>query len=158
MQVEPYRLILDTGPLWELVLYRAVSVFRYRRLSGELSFLRTPNSYNNLSDYIASFRNKVTAPHVVAEISHKILRTDKLGQKSLWAIVYDEFQGMDEDLVRLIEMQRSAVERLGSVDASLLKLSSTYSAGTSLILSIDSSLIAECKRSGLLVRHLLEVI
>ncbi len=66
--------------------------------------------------------------------------------------------GMDERLIKLLDMPRDQVAELGAVDTSLLKLGSSFDPGAPLVLSIDGSLIAKCKRSGVAALDLWEVI
>ena len=144
-------LIFDTGPLWELFLYRAVHTLGFRRLSTELRYLQTGSYYEKLSHFIAGFPTRVTTPHVVAEISAKIIRTEEQGRASIWDQVCTEFRsiGMDEKLLKLLEMAPELVKQFGAVDASILELSTNYAPGTSLVLSIDGALIRRCKNSGI---------
>src|SRR6266568_5559002 len=92
-------LIFDTGPLWELVLYSAVHDLQFANLKCQ--YLKSDSSYQRLSEFIASFQKKITTPHVVAEISFKITRTERKGQSAIWGVVYTEFlrMGMDEGVL-----------------------------------------------------------
>ncbi len=86
------------------------------------------------------------------------MRTEGRGQSQIWDIVYDEFAALDEKLVKLLEMQQAIVVQFGAADVSLLQLGLMYPAHASVVLSIDSSLIAECRRAGMNAQHLWEVI
>ena len=158
MRVEPYVLILDTGPLWELVLYRAVNALGFYKLRTELRHLATETYYDRLSQFIAGFRQRTTTPQIVSEISSRVMRTERQGHIHIWDVVYNEFAALDERLVKLLEMPQALVAQFGAADVSILKLGSTYPARASVVLSIDSSLIAECQRAGLTAQHLWEVI
>lgn len=150
MKKTHHILILDTGPLWELVLYRAVNELGFEKLRPELSHLRTLSDYQRLSEFIAAFSRKITTPQVVAEISAKIVRTEERGHGDLWGIIFNEFvsMGMDEALIKLLEMAPEDVAKYHAVDVSLLKLGESYDAGAPVVLSIDASLITRCGRSG----------
>ncbi len=156
----PQVLIFDTGPLWELVLYSAVHTLRFASLKGELRHLLSDSSYQTLSEFVAGFQRKTTTPHVVAEISSWIIRTERKGQSAIWGLVYTEFSsmGMDEGLLKLLEMPQELVADVGAVDVSVLKLGLSLGQPKPLVLSIDSPLIAECRRAGLNAKHLWEVI
>jgi hypothetical protein len=160
VKIEPHVLIFDTGPLWELVLYRAVQTLGFEGLRPRLGLLQTDTYYSKLTDFIRQFRDRTTTPQVVAEISAKVQQTEKQGQADIWSVVYGEFRsmGMDERLLKLLEMPQELVADFGAVDASLLKLGSSYAPGTSLVLSIDGALIAECNRAGVAAKHLWEAI
>lgn len=158
----PQVLVFDTGPLWELLLYQAVrSPLRFASLRTELTYLRTSSSYESLSRFIGGFQRRTTTPHVVAEISARILnRTQPKGQPELWALLYEDFRsmGMDEALLKLLEMPQPLVASFGAVDSSVLECARKVSGSTALVLSIDGALIAECRRAGIDAKHLSEVI
>jgi hypothetical protein len=156
----PQVLIFDTGPLWELVLYSAVHTLHFESLKRELRHLQSDSSYERLSEFIAGFQKKTTTPHVVAEISSKIVRTERKGQSAIWGVVYNEFLSMrmDEDLLRLLEMPQELVADIGAVDVSVLKLSLSLGHPKPVVISIDETLIAECERAGVTAKNLWEVI
>jgi|SRR5579864_4482293 len=154
-------LIFDTGPLLELVLYSAVHDLQLGLLKGQLQFLKNVSSYQKVSEFVASFPKKTTTPHVVAEISSWIIRkTERKGQSAIWGLVYREFSSMrmDESLLKLLEMPQELVADIGAVDVSVLKLASSFGKTKPIVLSIDSTLIAECKRAGVNAKDLWEVI
>jgi len=155
-------LVFDTGPLWELALFNAVrGPLGFASLEGELQHLREHSSYEALSKFVAHFHGKTTTPHVVAEISARITRaTDRKGQPAVWNLVYHEFSsmGMDEGVMKLLEMPQELVARIGAVDVSILELGRSLNSAQPLVLSVDTALIAECKRAGLQALHLWEVI
>jgi hypothetical protein len=156
----PQALIFDTGPLWELVLYSAARRLRSEALNGQLSHLKTPSSYQRLTEFVASFPKKTTTPHVVAEISSRIIRTERKGQSTFWGIVYTEFSamGMDEGVLKLLEMPQELVAQIGAVDVSVLHLGVSLGPLRPLVLSIDYALIAECRRAGVEATDLWEVL
>lgn len=156
----PGVLIFDTGPLWELVLYSAVNMLGFARLKDELRHLQTESHYERLTDFVGSFQSKTTTPHVVAEISSKIIRTERKGQSAIWGVVYTEFSsmGMDERLLKLLELPPDLVANMGAVDVSVLKLGLSFEQPKPLVVSVDSQLVAECQRAGVTAKHLWEVI
>lgn len=156
----PQVLVFDTGPLWELVLYSAVHTLRFESLRSGLNHLRADASYQRLTQFVASFQTKTTTPHVIAEISSKIVRTEQKGRLAIWGIVYTEFSSMrmDEGVIKLLEMPQNLVADIGAADASVLKLGLSFGPRKSLIVSTDGPLIAECKRAGVYARDLWEVI
>lgn len=153
-------LILDTGPLWELVLYSAVNELGFETLKQELRHLSGKPDYKRLTDFIASFSKRTTTPHVVGEISSKIRKTREKGHSAIWGVVYREFlnMGMDEDVMKLLGMPQQLVSDFGVVDAGILRLASSLGRMKPLVLSIDGALIAECRRAGLDARDMWEVI
>jgi hypothetical protein len=157
---EPRVLIFDTGPLWELILYSAVHRLRFLSLKPELQHLQNDSSYGKLSEFVAGFQRKTTTPHVVAEISSRIIRTELKGQSAIWGLVYTEFSSMrmDEEAMKLLEMPQKLVANIGAVDVSVLNLGLSFGQPKPVVLSNDGSLIAECKRAGVNVKDLWEVI
>jgi len=160
MNIERNVLIFDTGPLRELILYEAVHTLGFKRLAPDLLHLRSDTDRNRLSQFISGFQNRTTTPQVVAEISSWVQRTDSQGRANIWAVVYREFQGMgmDERLIKLLEMPRDLVAELGAVDTSVLNLGLSFDPGAPLVLSIDRSLIKKCNQSGVSALDLWEVI
>jgi hypothetical protein len=156
----PQVLIFDTGPLWELILYSAVHRLRFSRLKADLQHLRNDSSYQRLSEFVAGFPRKTTTPHVVAEISSRIIRTEPKGQSEIWGLVYTEFSSMrmDEGVMKLLEMPQQMVANIGAVDVSVLRLGLSFGQPKSLVLSLDRRLIAECRQAGVNVKDLWEVI
>jgi hypothetical protein len=157
----PHRLlILDSGPIRELVLFHAVSEFRLENLRRSLQYIKDEESYGKCCEFIASFRQMTTtSASVVVELYHWIRKTEPHGQSKLWSRVYDEFQnmGMAEEVVKLLDMDPNFVVRFGPVDGSLLELARRHAAQKPMILTTDSPLYAECKKGGLSVSHINEV-
>jgi hypothetical protein len=156
----PQALIFDTGPLWELVLYSAVHNLHFESLKGQLLHLQNESSYKSLASFIASFAKKTTTPHVVAEISGRIIRMVPRGQPDIWRLVYDEFSamGMDEGVRKLLEMPQRLVASVGAVDASVVELGVNHGHPSPVVISIDFGLITKCREAGLAAKHLWEVI
>lgn len=157
----PQLLIFDTGPLWELVIYSAVHQLRFQSLNSELQYLRTRPSYEIVTNFIGNFRNRTTTPHVVAEISSLIIRrTERTGHRAIWERVYTEFRrmGMDESVLKLLELPQKRVAEIGATDAGVLGLGLNFGKSKPVVLSVDFPLIAECKRAGVNAKHLREVL
>ena len=157
---EPRILLLDTGPLRELVLYAAIRDLGYAGLRRELRFLYSREQYNNLAAFISQYRRRVTTPHVVSEVSAWIIRTVEMGRSNFWSLVFEKFtkMGMDEETLKLLNMPLDLVASLGATDVSLFKVASGFEPGMSTVLSVDGALISECKNAGLSAHHLYEVI
>jgi hypothetical protein len=154
-------LIFDTGPLLELVIYSAVHTLRFESLDAELRYLKNGSSYRSLSEFVASFPKKTTTSHVVAEISSWIIRkTERKGQSAIWGLVYEEFSSMrmDEDVLKLVEMPQQLLADFGATDAGILQLASGRGKANPTILSVDSALIAECRRAGVNAKDLWQVV
>jgi hypothetical protein len=147
-------LILDTGPIRELVLFHAVQHLHFERLRRDLRFIRSQGSYDICGAFIHSFRRKTTSASVVAELNYWIRQTEPQGQLKLWNRVYDEFRemGMDEHVVRLLDMDSSAVAKFGPVDVSLLEIAKRQAHLCPTVLTVELPLHGEGRRAGLRVR------
>jgi len=66
--------------------------------------------------------------------------------------------GMDEGVLRLLEMPQELVATIGAVDVSVLKLGLSLGHPRSVVISIDNTLIEKCRDEGVLAKHLCEVI
>jgi hypothetical protein len=153
-------LIFDTGPLWELILYSAVHQLRFQSLEGELRHLTKPSYHSRLADFVGRFPYRTTSSQVVSEIGTWIKRTKRPGRTDIWRIVRAEFvsMGMDERALKLLEMRLDLVADMGIADASVLHLGLNLADRRPQVLSIDSALVAECRRSGIDAVHLWEII
>jgi len=158
--IAPRVLLLDTGPLWELILYLAVHQLHFKSLQPELRFVRTALEYERLTQFISSFGTKTTTPHVVAEISRKTRETERKGHALIWGVVYDEFNGMRmaEKLVELRGMPQELVAKIGAVDVSILNTGLDALFGKPLVLTVDAALASECRKQGVEARMLSEIV
>jgi len=153
-------LIIDTGPLWELVLYSAVHELGFTRLSSDIVHLRDRDAFQKLTEFIARFRTRTTSPHVVAEISRHLQTTQKKGHLNLWEITCRQFSamGLDEKLVKLLEMPSELLGQFGAVDTGLLQLGINVISAKPCLLTTDAPLLAEFYRSKLPGIHLQSII
>jgi hypothetical protein len=158
-------LILDTGPIREMVTFHAVEQYGFERLRGDLRLIKVSESYGQCNKFIASFMRKTTSASVVAELNYWVRDTERAGQERLWNRVYEEFRemGMDEEVVRLVEMASAGrmglalLTRLGPVDVSLMELARLHAKEDPVLLTTDDPLCGECERAGLHASHLREV-
>ncbi len=152
-------LILDTGPIRELVLFHAVDQLGFEGLRNNLVCIVDRASYVRCSKFIGSFRRKSTSASVVAELNYWIRHTDRTGQVKLWDRVYEEFRGMgmDEQVVKLLDMNPGLVAKFGPTDVSLLEIARGNGNLSPLVLTVDRDLHRECLMAGLRARHLKEL-
>jgi hypothetical protein len=143
------------------VVYSAVRDLRITSLKGHLQYFKERSHYERVTEFIANFSKKTTTAHVVTEISSWIIqKTDPKGHFAIWGRVYGEFSsmGMDEDVLKLVQMPQQLVADFGATDAGILQLAASLRQNTPTVLSVDSGLIAECKRAGVDAKDLWEVI
>ncbi len=143
-------LILDTGPIRELVTYRAVNDLGFMNLRHQLKHLSSIQAYQNCGRFLSSFRRKMTSASVIAELNCWIRGTRRAGQRQIWQLVHDEFNnmGMEEDIVRFLEMSLDLVTSHGPVDASLVEIARRNLVRNPTVITIDDRLRAECKKVG----------
>lgn len=158
--VESEILLLDTGPLRELILYAAVENLGFASQERNLQFLHSEGRYKNLAAFISNFKERFTTPHVISEISTWIVRNFDTGRSDIWRLVFDEFRRMrmNEETFELLKMPVELVSQIGAADVGLVKIASRLAPRASTILSIDGALIAKCKDAGLQAMHLWEVV
>jgi hypothetical protein len=151
-------LIVDTGPIWEIVLYRAVTELGFAGLGRSLTHFLSPEAYENCGIFLAAFGKKTTSASVVAELYRQIQKTEARGRQQLWEQVYEEFErmGMAEDVVNLLDMDLDLVTEYGPTDVSLIQIARRNLSLRPVILTLDSRLHAECLkaqvRSDLLIQ------
>jgi rRNA-processing protein FCF1 len=138
-------LLLDTGPIRELVTYRAVHDSRLKHLQGDLSFLWERSEYDRFSLFLSRFPKRATTSSVVAELYRWI--RDKPRRLELWELIYDEFKrmSMQEEVVKLLEMQPELVAQCGPADVSLLSLAQRHAVTNPTVLTKDRELWSACR-------------
>ncbi len=144
-------LILDTGPIRELILFHAVFNLGFHRLRGELRWLTNTAAYTRCGRFIAAFKRRTTSASVAAELNYWIRTTEKHGQEKLWNRVYEEFRlmAMDEEIVKLLEMDLPLVTEFGPTDVSLLGLAVRHQQEYPTLLTSDRALHGEFRKAGL---------
>jgi hypothetical protein len=156
-------LIVDTGVIRELVLFHAVQEFRFERLRRELRFIKSVDTYERCGRFIRLYWRKTTSASVVGELYQWIRKTDPTGRERLWGRIYDEFRGMgmDEEVVKLLDMDVNPVTRFGPVDVSLIELARLYTRDNTRdhprVLTVDTALHGECRQAGLRVSLVQEI-
>jgi hypothetical protein len=140
----PGALIVDTGPIWELVLYQAVNRFGFLSLRPSLKVLATPGAYENCGVFLSSFGRKTTSASVVAELYRKIRDTERRGHLRLWQQV-------------LLDMDADLVARYGPTDVSLLEMARRHPRPRPIILTLDGNLYTECRKAQIACRLLVEI-
>lgn len=151
--------IVDTGPIWELVLYHAANQLGFTSLGRKLTHFVSSEAYDNCGTFLSTFRKKTTSASVVAQLHRFIRETEQKGQRQLWNRVYEEFEsmGMDEDVVKLLNMDLELVARHGPTDVSLIEIARRNLSQKPVILTLDGRLHSECMRAGIKAVLLIEV-
>jgi hypothetical protein len=139
-------LILDTGPIRELIAYQAVNELGFRNLRRELTHLVNTEAHRNCGIFLSSFRKKLTSASVVGELNSWIRNTPTSGQRHLWQLAHEEFRnmGLDEGLIRFLDMDLDLVAKYGPTDVSLLEIARQNLGQRPVVLTLDSHLYGEC--------------
>jgi hypothetical protein len=153
-------LLIDTGPLRELINFQVVFTLGFDALRRHLQIVTERLPYERLGQYIGSFQNKSTTPSVILELDHWVRKTDRSGRKQIWSLIYSEFQrmGMAEQTVKLLDMPVDLVARCGPTDVGLLTLAQQQFASNPVVLTIDRELRTECFNANIRVVQMHDVI
>jgi len=141
------------------VVFRAVEQFRFEGLRKSLRCIVDRDCYDRCGKFIVSLRRKITSASVVAELNCWIRETERAGQGKLWNRVYEEFDEMrmDEQVVKLLEMDIKQVAKFGPTDVSLIDIARRSANLSPVVLTADRPLLEQCGRAGLRVKHLKEL-
>jgi hypothetical protein len=152
-------LILDTGPIRELVLFHAVHELGFEGLRQNLHCILDRESYVRSTKFIGSFHGKTTSASVVADLNYWIRKTEITGRERLWNRVYQEFDAMrmDEQVVKLLEMDISRVAEFGPMDVSIIEIARRNANLGPVLLTMDSPLHRECELAGFRAKNLFEI-
>lgn len=153
-------LLIDNGPLRELIHFQAVFTLNFSNLHKGLSFVSEKLPYDKLSSFIGSFQRKITTPYVILELGHWVRETKHAGRERIWSLVYEELQrmGLAEQMIKLLDMPRELVARYGPTDVSLLRLAQKYVNSDPVVLTIDQELWSECWKANIRAVHIHEII
>lgn len=119
--------ILDTGPLFDFLLLRFSEEASRERLREDLEYLKTDLYRRHFKEFMMRQKPFLTTPGVIAEIqglSRRLPSLTRVDEGSFWTLARKEFRelGIDEEIIRLGEMQEEDLANYGPVDASLLEL------------------------------------
>ena len=147
----PKRPVIDSGPLFESLLWRFSESFDQPDLISRPQYLKTSDDRAALAWYLPLAKPIVTSPEVIAEIHGRVTREARLRQPRLgdfWKFSQKELSqlGLAEELVKLVEMEPEILSRFGPTDTSLIRLGSQFRRP---VLTEDGPLGARCKQERL---------
>lgn len=151
MQLIPRYPIVDTGPLFDFLLWRFSEFIKIRTLSTELKYLPTNAHKKSLNWYFTVAKPITTCSEVIAEIhrhAEQKLRYPSLG--SFWKFAQNELTelGLNEKLVELIQMDGDTLSSFGPTDTALLDLSGNLKQP---VFTEDTKLAGQCRKRQLTV-------
>ncbi|MEW6606323.1 MAG: hypothetical protein AB1414_02555 [bacterium] len=146
----PTKIIMDTGPLFDLLL--ANCWWKYFRTfpTEHLRYIRNERQYKNLRDYIFSIELILITPYVLAEINYQLRKIkDKDGiYNKFWKLTIELLKDnkFQEGVIKIVEIDLQALSNFGLTDAVLILLTGNTRLP---IFTGDSPLKNYCKVKGL---------
>ncbi len=151
------RVIIDTGPLFDLLLFRFWSEqgrpIDENRLNCRKQFNVSPEQ---LSRFLGMCRGIIFVPGVFVEVGR--LARDELGRSAgqsrgrsltpFWRIAIRELQQMnaDERWTRFLSLDQALIEEFGPTDAALIRCAQETGEERAAILTHDKPLRGRCRR------------
>lgn len=152
-------MILDTGPLLDLLLYRFWSEqgrpIDENRLACRKQFNVSPEQ---LSRFLGDRRGIICVPGVFVEVGR--LARDEIGRSAgrsreaslapFWRVAIRELQrmGVDERWTRFLLLDQGLIEEVGPTDAALIRCAQETGEERVPILTHDEPLRGRCRRQG----------
>ena len=151
------RLILDTGPLFDLLLFRFWSEQGHSIEENRLTCRKQYNvSPEQISRFLGKHQSIIIVPGVFVEVGR--LARDQLGRStrqsrelslaSFWRIVFRELRQMDieERWASFLSFDQTLLEEFGPTDASLIRCAQETGEERVPILTHDQPLYGRCRR------------
>ncbi len=160
MQWIPQHPIVDTGPLFDFLLWRFSVSFGMPTLLSKLRYLRESFYKDSVQWYFSKAKPITTCPQVIAEIHH---HAQELGGRILgnfWRFGQKELieLGLSEEMVKLEQMEGDTLSSFGPTDTALLHIAYLSSDPGQPIFTEDTRLAGECRKKQLKVLSIAEVL
>lgn len=160
MDTIPRVPIVDTGPLFDFLWLRYCEDYHRRDLLSGLRYLTSSDLREAIRWYFGIAKPILTCPQVIAEVHNhamKRLGNDKL--QEFWKIAHKELieLELDEDLVRLLEMDSEILCTFGPTDTALISMAVRRQMSHP-VLTMDGKVIGHCRRKEIKVLSLGEII
>lgn len=161
MQSIPRNPIVDTGPLFDFLLWQFSVRSRISSLSSELRYLKNDLYKRSVQWYLGEAKPITTCPEVIAEIhrhAEQKLRQPHLG--SFWKFAQQELTelGLNEKLVELVQMNGDMLSSLGPTDTALLQIASAAPNSSQRVFTEDGDLIGQCRKKGVSVLRISDIL
>src|SRR5437870_2580920 len=126
----PRNPVIDTTLLLDFLVWRFSVSFGRPNIASQLQYLKTDGERAAMEWYLSSAKPVITSPGVIAEIHGLVqsrigLRQPLIG--SFWEFAREELLrlGLDEELVRLLEMDSGTLSVFGPTDTAILKIATS---------------------------------
>ena len=161
MQSIPRHPIVDTGPLFDFLLWRFSVSFKMPTLSPKLIYLTNDFYKKSIQWYFTVAKPITTCPEVIAEIhrhAQEKLQNRNLG--SFWKFAQEELIELvlSEKLVELVRMDGEILSSLGPTDTALIHIASDSPNLSQPVFTEDSKLAGQCRKKQLSVLRIDDVL
>lgn len=161
MQSIPRHPIVDTGLLFDFLLWQFSDSFRIPTLLSKLRYLTNDFYRKSVRWYFTNAKPVTTCPEVVAEIHHhaeSIWRGSYLGD--FWRFAQKELieLGLNEEMVKLVQMDADTLSSFGPTDTALLRIASLSPNFSQPIFIADGRLAGQCRKKELNVLGIADVL
>jgi hypothetical protein len=159
----PRHPIVDTGPLFDFLLWQYSASSRMKTLLSKLKYLRNDSYQKSVSWYFSFAKPITTCPEVIAEIHRHA--EEKLEHRNLggfWRFAQGELKELrlSEELIELVRMDGETLFSHGPTDTALLNIA-LLSLSRDLnqpVFTVDRKLAGECRRKEVRVLDIAEVL
>ncbi len=163
MQSIPRHPIVDTGPLFDYLLWRfsCSDYFKGAARSFQFRYLKTDSYREAVRWYFTRAKPITTCPQVIAEIhrhGEKQLRAPNLGY--FWRFAQQELAelSLNEKLVTLAQMDGNILSSFGPTDTALLQLAGASSHSSQPVFTEEGELAGKCREREVKVLRIAEVL
>lgn len=147
------KVLIDTFPLLELILWECIEKFNWKHLTKELKILNNHKQLENFLNYLR-YVNLCTITGVFVEIQGHRRRLSKNynhdydKQKKFWKLAWEEFLNLQlkEIHVDRISLDLNVIEKFDLVDATLFCAAKREKIS---VLSHDRDFLNYCKKNSI---------
>ncbi len=161
MQTFPRSAIVDTGPLFDFLLWQLSESRRIPNLLPRLTYLNRDHYRRSVRWYFGVARPLVTCPQVIAEIhrlAQEVLRGPRLGDFRRFAQHELTTLRLSEQLVELITMDADLLSQLGPTDTAILQIGDSSRSSRRPVFTEDGELAMRCRRMQVGVLRVADVL
>lgn len=164
METIPRSPIVDTGPLFDFLLWRFSESFKIPSLLSKLRYLNNESYRKSVSWYFRVAKPITTCPEVIAEVhrlaKEKLREGEKVKLGHFWRFAQQELKelGLSEELVQLVQMDSDTLSSLGPTDTALLEIASSTPNLHQPILTEDGPLTGLCRKKQVRFLRIAEVL
>jgi hypothetical protein len=161
MQSIPRNPIVDTGPLFDFLLWQFSGLSKTPNLLSGLRYLTTDLYKESIQWYFTVAKPITTCPEVIAEIhghAERLLDRSRLG--NFWRFAKELLTelGLSEKLVELVGMDGQTLSSIGPTDTALLHVALVSPNSSQPVFTEDGKLAGQCRKNQVSVLTIGEVL